>query len=60
MPLPDSSKSQMKEILDRLRQRGFRAHLADGTCSNAYDPEGMKCVIEEMCMEAGVPAFDCL
>ena len=44
----------MKEILDRLDERGFRAQLAGGTWANTYDPEGMKSVLEEMCMEAGV------
>ena len=44
----------MKEILERLQTGGFRARLADGTWTNAYDVEGMKSVLEEMCMEAGV------
>jgi hypothetical protein len=44
----------MKEILERLQAGGFRARLADGTWTNGYDPEGMKSVLEEMCMEAGI------
>lgn len=44
----------MKEILERLQAGGFRARLADGTWTNGYDVEGMKNVLEEMCMEAGV------
>ncbi|MFM8831138.1 MAG: FAD-dependent oxidoreductase [Spartobacteria bacterium] len=44
----------MKEILDRLQAGGFRACLADGTWTNGYDHEGMKSVLEEMCMEAGI------
>ncbi|MCS6243436.1 MAG: FAD-dependent oxidoreductase [Opitutus sp.] len=44
----------MAEILERLQAGGFRSRLADGTWTNAYDPEGMKSVLEEMCMEAGV------
>ena len=44
----------MKEILERLQAGGFRARLADGTWTNGYDVEGMKSVLEEMCMEAGI------
>jgi hypothetical protein len=44
----------MKEILERLQVGGFRARLADGTWTNGYDVEGMKNVLEEMCMEAGI------
>ncbi|MFM8764963.1 MAG: FAD-dependent oxidoreductase, partial [Spartobacteria bacterium] len=44
----------MKEILDRLQAGGFRACLADGTWTNGYDHEGMKSLLEEMCMEAGI------
>ncbi|MFM8716541.1 MAG: FAD-dependent oxidoreductase [Spartobacteria bacterium] len=44
----------MKEILDRLQAGGVRACLADGTWTNGYDHEGMKSVLEEMCMEAGI------
>jgi hypothetical protein len=44
----------MKEILERLQAGGFRARLADGTWTDGYDIEGMKNVLEEMCMEAGV------
>ena len=44
----------MKEILERLEAGGFRARLADGTWTSGYDVEGMKSVLEEMCMEAGV------
>jgi hypothetical protein len=44
----------MKEILERLQAGGFRSHLPDGTWSNGYDVEGMKSVLEEMCLEAGV------
>jgi hypothetical protein len=44
----------MKEILNRLEAGGFRARLSDGTWTNGYDPEGMKSVLEEMCMEAGI------
>jgi flavin-dependent dehydrogenase len=44
----------MGEILECLQAGGFRSRLADGTWTNAYDPEGMKSVLEEMCMKAGV------
>ena len=44
----------MAEILERLQAGGFRSRLADGTWTNAYDPEGMKSVLEEMCLQAGV------
>ena len=44
----------MAEILERLQAGGFRSRLADGTWTNAYDPEGMKSVLEELCPEAVV------
>lgn len=39
----------MREILDVLRRRGGR-----GPVRNAYDPEAMKIVLEELCASAGV------
>ena len=38
----------MQEIIARLDSAGARNQ------SNAYDPEVMKCVLEQMCVEAGV------
>ncbi len=44
----------MREILDRLQSGGHRARLPDGAWTNGYDPEAMKNVLEDLCLEAGV------
>lgn len=41
-----------KELKDRLTERGYRRGDAEtGIC---YEPEGMKLLLEELCLEAGV------
>ncbi len=44
----------MAEIWDRIEKRGSRAFTKSGNATNAYDPEVMKIVLEEMCAEANV------
>lgn len=44
----------MTEIWDRLVKRNARAFSKGGKATNAYDPEVMKLVLEEMCAEAKV------
>ncbi|GHC06378.1 FAD-dependent oxidoreductase [Cerasicoccus arenae] len=44
----------MAEILQRLEQAGGRAITRAGERSSAYDPEIMKCLLEEMVVEAGI------
>ncbi|MBI5394216.1 MAG: FAD-dependent oxidoreductase [Verrucomicrobia bacterium] len=44
----------MQEIWDRLVKRSSRAYTQSGKATNAYDPEVMKLVLEEMCAGAGV------
>lgn len=44
----------MAELLRTLDARGARGRSKGGRPSNAYDPEAMKLVLEELCAEAGV------
>lgn len=44
----------MSELLHRLEEAGGRVRRADGTPTPGYDPEIMKLVLEQMCLEAGV------
>ena len=44
----------MAEIWDRIEKRGSRAFTRSGKATNAYDPEAMKLVLEEMCAETNV------
>lgn len=44
----------MAEIWQRIEKRGSRAFTKSGKATNAYDPEVMKFVLEEMCAEAKV------
>lgn len=44
----------MAEILAVLQARGYRAMRRDGQPTPAYDTEGMKLVLEELCGAAGV------
>ena len=44
----------MAELLRTLDARGARGHSKSGRPSNAYDPEAMKLLLEELCAGAGV------
>jgi hypothetical protein len=44
----------MAEIWQRIEKRGSRAFTKGGIATNGYDPEMMKLVLEEMCVEAKV------
>lgn len=46
----DNKRGLMAEVLARLQERGWRAIRADGLPTNAYDVEGMKLLLEEMCL----------
>jgi len=50
----NNKRGLMQEIWDRLVKRGSRAFTRSGKATNAYDPEVMKLVLEEMCAEAKV------
>ena len=44
----------MPEIMLRISERGFRAVKADGAGTSCCDPEGMKNILDELCLDAGV------
>ena len=50
----NNKRGVMQEIWDRLAKRNTRAVTKSGKATNAYDPEVMKLVLEEMCAEAKV------
>ncbi|OGV74224.1 MAG: glucose-inhibited division protein A [Lentisphaerae bacterium RIFOXYB12_FULL_65_16] len=44
----------MAEILQRLEDRGARTFEPNGHSTNAYDVEEMKCLLDDLCGDAGV------
>ncbi len=44
----------MKELLDKLAERGARGRNPSGTYNHAADVEELKLLLEDLCLEAGV------
>jgi hypothetical protein len=50
----ENKRGLMPEIMQRLYSRGLGAIRADGVKTSCFDPEGMKNILDELCLEAGV------